>query len=289
MSGARDLRECLLIQIRERTVKGPFLEQIIADHLQDIENKKYRKVSKAIKASIEEVINAVKIIEGLEPKPGRPFFTDEAQTIIPDVYVVKIEDKYEIMLNNDGLPRLNISPFYRKLLTSKINTSSSTKHYLNEHLKSAIWLIRSIEQRNRTICKVVRSIVKLQKDFFDHGISKLKPLVLRQVAEDISMHESTISRVTTNKYMYTPQGVFEFKFFFNNSVGLNQEQQAELSSIVVRDMIRTIVDEEGSKRPFKDQEIVDRLIGNNITIARRTVAKYRAELKIPSASRRRKI
>jgi RNA polymerase sigma-54 factor len=286
--GARSLEECLLIQVKELDIKIPFIKDIICDHLKDIENKNYKTISKSIKASLEQVITAVKIIEGLEPKPGRPFFLDEAQTIIPDVYVVKSEGQYQVIMNDDGLPRLKISPFYRKLLTSKENASNSTREYLNEHLKSAVWLIRSIEQRNKTIFKVAQSIVKLQQEFFNRGIAYLKPLVLRQVAEDIGMHESTISRVTTNKYMHTPSGIFELKYFFTNSVSLSDGSEGELSSVTVREMIKQIVEEEGSKRPLRDQEIVSLLKKNNINIARRTVAKYRYELKIPSASRRKK-
>ena len=286
--GARDLKECLLIQIKDRGIRVPFLKQIISDHLKDIENKKVTMVAKAINASLEEVIEAVKAMESLEPKPGRPFYSEEAQTIIPDVYVTKSEGQFRIVLNDDGLPRLHISPYYRKLITSKIETSSSTKSYLNEHLKSAVWLIRSIEQRNRTIFKVAQSIVNLQREFFERGISHLRPLVLRQVAEDISMHESTISRVTTNKYMHTSHGIFELKFFFNNSVGGANGDEGELSSVTVRDIIRQLVEAEEADKPLKDQEIMDRLMKKDIKIARRTVAKYRTELKIPSASRRKR-
>jgi len=287
--GARDLKECLLIQIKELGIKRPFVEYIISNHIEDIENKKYQKISRSLKVSLEEVLEAVKIIEGLEPKPGRPFFPDETQIIIPDVYIVKSEGQYQIILNEDGLPKLRISPFYRKLLTSKTDTNSPTKAYLDQHLKSAIWFIKSIEQRNRTIYKVAQSIVKLQYDFFEHGITYLKPLVLRQVAEDISMHESTISRVTTNKYMHTPHGIFEFKFFFSSSVSFcSDEDRGELSSITVREMIRQIVEQEGPLHPLRDQEIVDQLTIKNIRIARRTVAKYRTELKIPSAGRRKR-
>ncbi len=287
--GARNLQECLLNQVKELDLKTPFIEQVIRDHLKDIEGKKYRVIAKSIKASLEEVVNAVKVIEGLEPKPGRPFYLDEAQTIIPDVYIVKSEEgEYQVIMNDDGMPRLRISSFYRKLLTSKTGASNSTQQYLNEHLKSAVWLIRSIEQRNRTIFKVAQSIVKLQQNFFDAGVAQLKPLILRQVAEDIGMHESTISRVTTNKYMHTPHGIYELKFFFNNSISLGDGSEGELSSITVREMIRQIIESEGSNKPLHDQEIVDRLMEKNISIARRTVAKYRTELKIPSASRRKK-
>jgi RNA polymerase sigma-54 factor len=285
---ARDLRECLLIQVREKGIADPLVKAIISEHLPLVEVRKYRAIAKALRVSLEDVIAAVKIMETLEPKPGRPFFSNEAQTIIPDVYVVKSEGEYQVLLNDDGLPKLHVSSFYRKMLTSQTDTSGSVKQYLNDHLKSAVWLIRSIEQRNRTIYKVARSIVNLQREFFERGIGHLKPLVLRQVAEDINMHESTISRVTTNKYMHTPHGLFELKFFFTNSVGPREGPEGDLSSVTVREIIRQMVVEEGSDHPLRDQEIVDRLKEKNIHIARRTVAKYRAELKIPSASRRRK-
>lgn len=286
--GARDLKECLMIQVMDRDIDNPVVKAVISEHMQEIEEKKYKNVAKSLSVPLEDIIEAVKIIEGLEPKPGRPFFSNDAQTIIPDVYVVKAESEFRVVLNDDGLPRLHVSPFYRKMLTSKSMEPGSTRQYLNEHLKSAIWLIRSIEQRNRTIYKVAGSIVKFQSDFLDRGIAHLKPLVLRQVAEDIEMHESTISRVTTNKYAHTPQGIFELKFFFTNSVSAASAQQEGLSSVSVREAIRKMVEEETGDRPLRDQEIVDRLRKEDIHIARRTVAKYRNELRIPSASRRKK-
>jgi RNA polymerase sigma-54 factor len=286
--GARDLKECLLIQIHERGIEDPIVRSIISTYLGEIENKKYEKIARSLKTTVEHILKGVKIIEGLEPKPGRPFFEDEAQIIVPDVYVVKSKGQYQVVLNDDGLPRLRINPFYRKMLTSKDALASPVHNYLKEHFKSAIRFIRSIEQRNRTIYKVAQSIVKLQQDFLDNGIAYLKPLVLRQVAEDIAMHESTVSRVTTGKYMHTPQGIFELKFFFNSSISMGGEQPSELSSVTVREMIRQIIVQEGSLHPLRDQEIVELLKKRNIAIARRTIAKYRAELKIPSAGRRKR-
>lgn len=286
--GARDLRECLLIQLEQLGLSGTLVFLIVGRHLGDLEKKRYSVIAKCLGVSLEEVFQASKILEQLEPKPGRPFTNTENLYIIPDVFVVKIEGKYVVLLNDDGLPKLRINPYYKRLLRNKETGSDLTRAYVEDKLRSALWLIRSIEQRNRTICKVSESIVKFQKDFFDYGISHLKPLVLKQVAEDISMHESTISRVTTNKYMYTPQGIFELKYFFNSSVPRIGGEGDSLSSITVREMIRKMVQDEDPRKPLTDQEIVEALKKHNINIARRTVAKYRTWLSIPSASKRKK-
>ncbi len=286
--GAKDLEECLLIQVKQLDLSGSLVESIIKNHLLDLEKKRYQNIVKACECTIEEVVEASKIIEHLEPKPGRPFFSSENVYITPDIYVVKAEDgQYVVALNDDGLPKLKISPFYRTLLRSKGEVSDKTKSYLEEKFRSALWLVRSIEQRNRTIQLVGESIVKFQQEFMEKGVSALKPLILRQVADDIEMHESTVSRVTTNKYMYTPQGIYELKFFFNGSLPRIGDQSDNLSSIAVREMIRKMVENEDHTHPLKDQEIVTLLKDADIEIARRTVSKYRSWLKIPPASRRK--
>ncbi|MBI3610657.1 MAG: RNA polymerase factor sigma-54 [Nitrospirae bacterium] len=285
--GARDLRECLLIQLEQLGLKGSLVESIVCNHLKDIETRHFQNIAKALGVSADEVLKMIKVVQGLEPKPGRPFFTDQAQVIFPDIFVVKSDNDYMVVLNDDGLPKLRISPYYRKLLAEKTQTADATRNYIEDRFRSAVWLVRSIEQRNRTICKVAQSIVKFQRDFFDKGVAHLKPLVLRQVADDIAMHESTISRVTTNKYMHTPQGIFELKYFFNSSISRGSEFGGELSSVTVRELIRQMVSQEDPKNPLKDQEIVEHLKNQHIEIARRTVAKYRSELRIPQAGRRR--
>lgn len=285
---ARDLKECLLLQLKPLALGGSLVEQMIRDHIQDLEKKRFQAIARALAVSLEEVHNAAKIIEQLEPKPGRPFADAQNLYIIPDISVVKSEDGYAVLLNDDGLPRLRINPYYRRLLRSRNEIAQGTRSYLEDRLRSAVWLVRSIEHRNRTVLKVAESIVKFQKDFFDRGIQCLRPLVLQQVAEDIGMHESTISRVTTNKYMYTPQGLFELKYFFNSSLLRASAQESGLSSVTVREMIRKMVGEEDSFRPLRDQEIVEALRARDIEIARRTVAKYRSELNIPSAGRRKR-
>lgn len=286
--GARNLKECLLIQIGQLGLSGSLVETIAKDYLEDLEKKRYQNIAKSCNASVQDVLQASKVIEHLEPKPGRPYYSSENLYIIPDVFVVKSEGRYVVLLNDDGLPKLKISPFYRTLLRSKESVPDTTKTYLEEKFRSALWLVRSIEQRNRTIQLVAESIVKFQYEFMEKGVSHLKPLILKQVADDISMHESTVSRVTTNKYMFTPQGIYELKFFFNSSLPRIGNGSENLSSIAVREMIRKMVAEEDPTRPLKDQEIVERLKDDDIEIARRTVTKYRAWLKIPPANRRKR-
>ncbi len=286
--GAKDLQECLLIQVAHLHLEDSLVETIISEYLPDLEKKRYQQIAKACNSSVKEVMEAFRIIEHLEPKPGRPFFSSENVYITPDIYVVKSDDGYVVQLNDDGLPRLKISPYYRTLLRSKGRITDETKGYLEEKFRSALWLVRSIEQRNRTIHLVAESIVKFQQEFMGKGISQLKPLILRQVADDIEMHESTVSRVTTNKYMHTPQGIYELKFFFNGSLPRVGNHSENLSSIAVREMIRKMVEKEDVTHPLKDQEIVDRLEEEDVGIARRTVSKYRAWLKIPPASRRKR-
>jgi RNA polymerase sigma-54 factor len=299
--GARDLPECLLMQLGHLgrnpfgslgsppgALKGSIIESIVLHHLKDLEKKQYAKVAKALNVTVEEVFQATKIIGELEPKPGRPFANTQNYVIVPDVFVVKNEGEWVVLLNDDGLPRMRISPYYKQLISSGQSGTPETKAYMDEKLRAAQWVIRSIEQRNRTIVKVVSSIVKFQEQFFDHGVQYLRPLVLKQVAEDIGMHESTISRVTANKYMYCPQGMLELKFFFNAGLQRADEPSGMHSSVSVRDMIKTMVAEEDAKRPLKDEEIAARLRKQGVLIARRTVAKYRAELNVPSASQRKR-
>ncbi|HSL03611.1 MAG TPA: RNA polymerase sigma-54 factor, partial [Nitrospiraceae bacterium] len=228
------------------------------------------------------------VIEALEPKPGRPFTNTQNYVIVPDVFVVKNEGEWVVLLNDDGLPRMRISPYYKQLMGAGESGSVETKAYLDEKLRAAQWVIRSIEQRNKTIVKVVSSIVKFQEQFFEKGVQHLKPLVLKQVAEDIGMHESTISRVTANKYMYCPQGMLELKFFFNAGLQRADQPSDMMSSVTVREMIRKMVAEEDASHPLKDEEIAARLLSQQVVIARRTVAKYRAEEHIPSATQRKR-
>jgi RNA polymerase sigma-54 factor len=293
--GARDLRECLLIQARQLDLQGSLVEKIIVDHLPDLEKRKYPQIAKALNVTPQEVMEASQvIIHELEPKPGRPYLASETNYVTPDVYVVKVEERYVVQLNDDGLPRVRINPYYRKLLAHKDSVDKVTKEYIEERLRSAQWLIKGMEQRSKTIYKVAESIVKFQTEFLDQGISHLKPMVLKDVAEDISMHESTVSRVTTNKYMHTPQGIFPMKFFFTTGfsvgvpAGTGTGPGTEISSLTVKDVIQKMIKEEDPAAPLRDQQIVDALKAKGVDIARRTVAKYREELRIPPTSVRRR-
>jgi RNA polymerase sigma-54 factor len=285
--GARDLRECLLIQVRQLDLDNTLVEKIVRDHLPDLEKRKFSNIAKVLNVTPQEVMEASQtIITELEPKPGRPYLSSDTNYVVPDVYVIKIEDRYVIQLNDEGLPRVRINPYYRKLLSRKDSIDKVTKDYVEERLRSAQWLIKGMEQRNKTIYKVAESIVKYQSDFLDQGITHLKPMVLKDVAEDINMHESTISRVTTNKYMHTPQGIFPMKYFF--STGFSAGTGTEISSLTVKDIIQKMIKEENLSAPLKDQQIVDALKSRGIDIARRTVAKYREELRIPPTSVRKR-
>ncbi len=288
---ARSLQECLLIQVRHLDLTGTLVERIVQEHLSDLEKRKYPQIAKALAVTPQEVMEASQIIiHELEPKPGRPFLVSDTNYVTPDVYVVKVEDRYIIQLNDEGLPRVRINPYYRKLLSHKDTVDKVTKEYIEERLRSAQWLIKGMEQRSKTIYKVAESIVNFQQDFLDQGISHLKPMVLKDVAEDIGMHESTISRVTTNKYMHTPQGIFSMKFFFTTGFSISTGMPGvEVSSLTVKDVIQKMIKEEDAAAPLKDQQIVDSLKAKGIEIARRTVAKYREELRIPPTSVRRRI
>ena len=282
---ARDTQECLLIQARFKNMEGTIVEKIIQQHMDNLENRRYDRIAKSLSISTQEVLSAVSIITNLEPKPGRPYNADETIYISPDIYVFKVGDDYEIVLNEDGMPKLRINNYYKEILNRKDCLEKETREYIQEKLKSAAWLIKSIHQRQRTIYKVTESIVQFQKNFFDKGVTYLKPLVLRDVAEHIQMHESTISRVTTNKYVHTPQGVFELKYFFNSAI--NSMQGESIASESVKEHIKNIIKSEDKHRPYSDQEVADILKGHNINAARRTVAKYRENLGIlPSRKRR---
>lgn len=280
---ARTLEECMLIQAMHCGEDDDLVVKIIKSHLGNLEKKNYQAIARDLKEPLEEIYEAVKVIMEFDPRPGRQYSTDEPHYITPDVYVHKVGDKYFVVPNDDGLPKLKISSFYR----SAMDGSKGAKEYIQDKLRSAQWLIRSIQQRQRTIIKVTESIIKFQRDFFDKGIAHLKPLILRDVAEDIGMHESTISRVTTAKYVHTPQGIFELKFFFNS--GISRTNGEDLASQAVKSKIKILIEAEDPKRPMSDQKIVERLKDSNIDIARRTVAKYREQLGILSSSKRKRV
>lgn len=281
---ARNLQECLLLQLRSVNLSGTLVEQIVLNNMTDVEKKRYAQIARQYNASMGDVMAAIRIIEGLEPKPARNFSNLTPAYIVPDVSILRTEDGYQIILNDEGLPRLRLNSYYRKLVLAKNSLSKEEKQFVEEKLRSAVWLLKSLDQRNRTIYRVTESILDFQRDFFDRGIAFLKPLNLRDVATSLSMHESTISRVTSNKYLSCGHGLFSFRFFFSSAL---QGASGSVSSTSVKDLIKKIVSEENNRKPLSDQRIVELLKTKNIVIARRTVAKYREELRIPSQGQRK--
>ena len=280
---ARDLRECLLIQLRQLGAADSLAARIVRDHLDALESRRFEKLSRDIGVSVEAIVEASKVVGSLEPKPGRNYGDGEARYVTPDVYITKVSGEYVITLNDDGLPYLRVSGYYKRMLGT--DPSGEAKGYLQEKMRAASWLIKSIQQRQRTIYLVTQSIVKFQREFFERGIAGLKPLVLKDVANDIGMHESTVSRATAGKYVHTPQGTVELKFFFTSSLRAGGGE--DVSSESVKQRIREIIQAEDARHPYSDQYIAAMLGKENVDIARRTVAKYREMMGILPSSKRK--
>jgi RNA polymerase sigma-54 factor len=280
--GARNLKECLLLQLKDR--KDLILINIVENYLEDIALNKLAKIASELNIDVEEVQRYADEIKSLEPKPGRSFAgsSEEIKYVIPDAKVEKIDGEYVVLINEVTIPKLNINNFYRELIK---NSDEATSQFLQEKLNSAVWIIKSIEQRKQTLTKVIESILKFQIDFFEKGEGYLKPLTLKDVAEDIKMHESTVSRATNGKYIQTSKGIYELKYFFSQAIKANE---GLISSDTVKNTIREIIDSEDPKKPMSDQEISDKLEKMGISLSRRTVAKYREELKIPSSKLRKR-
>ena len=283
--GARSLKECLMIQAKVDKNCTPLTLKLIDKYLNRLEERHLIKIASELKIRIESIVEAVKKIKSYNPKPGQAFSSDRIEYVVPDIFVIKTKNGYDVTLNDDGIPKLRISPYYQNLL--KNSKKGKTKEYLEERQKSALWLLKSIDQRRQTIYKVGKSIIKLQKEFLDLGLSYLKPMVLKDVAKDIEMHESTVSRITTSKYIDTPQGVFELKFFFHS--GIKSYMGSNMSSIRVKNIIKEVITEEDEKNPLTDDEMVLVLMRKNAKIARRTITKYRKELNIPPANKRKRL
>ena len=282
-----NLRECLLLQLERLELSDSLAATILRDFIVELEGRKYPVIAKTLKVSLDDILAAAKVIASLDPRPGRAYNEEDVHYISPDIFVHKVGDEYVVTQNDDGLPNLRINSFYRSALTDSKVVDKKAGEYIQEKMRSAVWLIKSIHQRQRTIYKVTKSIVKFQREFFDHGIEYLKPLVLRDVADDIEMHESTVSRVTTNKYVQTPQGLFELKYFFNS--GINTSDGDSVASESVKSRIKEIIAEENPKKPYSDQKIVALLAEHHINIARRTVTKYREMLGIGSSTERKRL
>ena len=282
---ARDLQECLWLQLRHVGQEATPAEKIVTEHLRLLQNHQVPEIAKKLGLTIDEIKQHGELIRHLDPKPGSRYNRPDSHYVIPDVYVVKVEDQYVAVLNEEGLPQLRISPVYRRLLNKGEENTDETRAYVKDKFRSALWLIKSVEQRQKTIHKVATSIINFQRGFLDHGIESLRPLVLRDVANDIGMHESTVSRVVTNKYMHTPQGVFELKYFFHS--GISSSFGESVSSVSIKQRIRKIVEAEDLRKPLSDSKIVSMLQREGLVLARRTIAKYREELKIPTSNQRK--
>ncbi len=284
--GARDLRECLHAQLANLGMEESLAARIVLNHLDLLEKHRYNEIARAMGISLELVGGAAKVISLLEPKPGRDYGGQEPAYIVPDVYIQKVGDDFMVTLNESAVPRLRLANYYQRVMNDA-GVGAETREYLQERMRSARWLVKSIYQRQQTIFKVANSIVKFQHAFFEHGVSHLKPLVLKDVAVDINMHESTISRATANKYAHTPQGIFELKFFFTS--GVKAADGEDVSAETVKEKIRALVAGEGNHNPLSDQSIAEILRKDQINIARRTVAKYRQALGILPSGRRKRI
>lgn len=285
--GARDPQECLLLQLRAHGLGGTPVETLVQDHLPLLQNHRVPELAKVMGLTPEEIKAHLEVIRHLDPKPGARYTPADSQYVIPDVYIIKTDDGYRAVLNEEGLPQLRISPVYRRLLDKDkgTETSDETRAYVKDKFRSALWLLKSVDQRQKTIVKVATSIITFQREFLDAGIEHLRPLVLRDVANDIGMHESTVSRVVNNKYMHTPQGVYEMKFFFHS--GISSSYGENVSSVTIKQRIRKIIEAEDPKRPLSDSKIMQMLQREGLVLARRTIAKYREELKIPTSNQRK--
>ena len=281
--GARTPQECLLVQMEVLDYDDPILVSLVQDHLEDLEKNRYKPLARKFKISMEELKEYLDLLQTLDPMPGANFSSTEPHYVSPDVFVYKYGEDFVIILNEDGMPRLQMNTFY---MDSMKGAADKEKEYFQEKMRSAAWLMKSLYQRQRTLYKVVESIVGFQRAFFEEGVTKLKPLILKEVAEDIEMHESTVSRITTSKYVSTPHGIFELKFFFNSALDLNDGSQVGSES--VKALIKQMISEEDTKKPLSDERIGEILQEKlEVNIARRTVAKYRSAMGIPSSSKRK--
>ncbi len=290
--GSRDLRECLLIQLEARGERDTLAWRLIHDQFNNLVNRRFPEIGRQLKCTVEEVQVAADVIATLNPKPGLQVSAEDPKYVVPDLLVERVDDEYVVLLNDRHLPRLRISSAYESVLRDRKKANATdgetkTREYIQGKLNSARWLIQTIEQRRRTMIKVMNCIIREQREFFDKGIAFLRPLTLQQVARQIDMHESTVSRVCSGKYVQTPRGVFELKFFFSS--GLETEDGEDVSARTAKDIIRTLIEEEDKKEPLSDQRIAELLHEKGLRIARRTVAKYREQLSILPARFRRRV
>ncbi len=281
---ARDLRECLLIQLRMLQLEGTTAWKIVNDHLKLLQNRRYKEIAKATRETIEAVEAAVETIRSLDPFPGQRHNKGQARWIEPDVFIVKSGDEYAVTVNEDDLPQLRLNPAYRRLL-DRGNSTKEVRNYVKERYTSAMHLLKNIEQRKQTILRVCNVVIGRQRDFLDYGVDYLKPMMIKEVAEEIGVHPSTVSRAVANKYTHTPQGVFELRYFFSEAVG--GPSGRELPLLILKRKVKKMIEQEDRNDPLTDDQITRILQRQGIAVNRRTVAKYRADMRIPSTHQRR--
>ena len=286
--GARDLKECLLAQAKNLSPRLPLLETLIHEHLDDLLKKDYAKLEKVLMVDRDSIQSAELILTSFNPKPGKLVSNEETQYVVPDIYIAEVGGKLQVQLNDEGVPRLRISQLYKSIMQQGKTGDAKTQDYVQEKLRSAVWLMKSIHNRQRTIVKVAEAILRYQPEFFKKGAQYLKPIILKDIANEIGVHESTVSRVTTNKFVHTPLGTFELKYFFNSGIG-GKNGGVDIASESLKLKIKKLIDSENKKKPLSDQKVVDLLAKDDVVVARRTIAKYREMLNIPSSSDRKKI
>ena len=284
--GARDLRECLLLQLTSRNAEGGVAWHIVSDHLKLLETRRFKEIAKAMGRPIEHVSIALEVIRHLNPAPGERYSIKDSAKVEPDVYITKDGEDFLIELNDDEIPQLRLNPDYRKMLDRQQEPNKDTRNYIKDRYQAALQLIKNIEQRKQTIMKVCHSIIRRQLEFLEHGITSLKPMMIKEVAEEIGVHPSTVSRAVAGKYAHTPQGVFELRYFFSEAVQGRAGNETPL--LVLKMRVKKMIAEEDAQKPLTDEQITDRLQGEGIQVTRRTVAKYREDMKIPSTHERRR-
>jgi len=273
-----------LIQLKALAPENTLAQQIVSDHLKQLQNKQYREIARALDRSVQLVERCVELIRKLDPRPGQRYNVSEPRLIEPDVAIVKTGSGYEVRVNEEGLPQLRLSHHYRRMLEQN-GTSSEVRKYVKERFISAIQLIKNIEQRKQTIVRVCEAIIRRQQEFLDRGIDYLRPMMIKEVAEEVGVHPSTVSRAVANKYAYTPQGVYELRYFFSEAV--QGPSGVSTSLINLKRLVKKMIEEEDPAKPFTDEQITLRLHEQGIDVTRRTVAKYREDMRIPSTHQRR--
>ncbi|MBI1750838.1 MAG: RNA polymerase factor sigma-54 [Acidobacteria bacterium] len=281
---ARDLRECLLLQLKAFDPGNTLAQQIVSDHLKSIQNNQFKEIARALNRPVELVKRAVDVIKKLDPRPGLRYNKTEARLVEPDVHFRKVDDEWQVFMNEDDLPQLRLSPVYRRLL-ARDAADRDVRNYVKERFSAAIQLIKNIEQRKHTIVRVCQSIIRRQHEFLDFGMDYIKPMMIKEVAEEVGVHPSTVSRAVASKYAHTPQGVYELRFFFSESV--NGPEGGNISLMTLKRRVKKMIEEEDSVHPLTDEQIAKRLEEEGVRVTRRTVAKYREDLRIPSTHQRR--